>query len=415
VLKLHRNTEGTIAYQPRIHRFTATFTPSTQYPSPPNLFYTYNDTILLTDSAGTAFSGLDPNTQLCLPSFPCLPAATFPGDGFGGLGTGGTRASLDPEGIALAKDGGFWISDEYGPYLYRFDKTGKMTSVTVPPDSLLPIRNGEVNFASNNPPRYNLSQIPQPEDPTSGRANNQGFEGLSYDAKENALYVLLQSASINNGGLEKTTNRYTTLLKYELDKKGQNPKYAGQWVVPLPQYQDPTKKPSAKPRTAAASELLALGGGRFFALSRDGFGRGDAWNQSVYRQADVFSINNATDVKGRFDNYTDAFAPDGVLTSSVTPAKYCSFLDFNVPSELGKFGLTNGGAVDSDALLNEKWEGLALVPVHGEKKGEYYLFASNDNDFITQNGFYNFGQDTYADESGFNLLSQTLVFRISIQ
>jgi hypothetical protein len=292
---------------------------------------------------------------------------------------------------------------------------GKMTSVTVPPKSLLPIRNGEVNFASNNPPRYNLSQIAQPEDPTSGRANNQGFEGLSYDAKENALYMLLQSASINNGGLDKTTNRYTTLLKYGLDKQGRNPQYTGQWVVPLPQYQDPTKKPTAKPRTAASSELLALGGGRFFALSRDGFGRGDAWNQSVYRHVDVFSIKDATDIKDRFDNYTDAFAPNGVLDTSVTPAKCCSFLDFNVPSELAKFGLKNGGTVDSNALLNEKWEGLALVPVIGEKKGEYYLFASNDNDFVTQNGFIDFGRDRYADGSGYNLDSQMLVFRISIQ
>jgi hypothetical protein len=127
-----------------------------------------------------------------------------------------------------------------------------------------------------------------------------------------------------------------------------------------------------------------------------------------------FSIHNATDIKGRFDNFTDAFAPEGVLNTTVTPANYCSFLDFNLPSELTKFGLKNGEAVDSDALVNEKWEGLALVPVHEEKKGEYYLFASNNNDFITQNGYYNFGQDYDADESGFNFPSQMLVFRISI-
>lgn len=35
---------------------------------------------------------------------------------------------MDPEGLVLDKsDGGFWVSDEYGPYIYKFNKGGKMT------------------------------------------------------------------------------------------------------------------------------------------------------------------------------------------------------------------------------------------------------------------------------------------------
>lgn len=111
-------------------------------------------------------------------------------------------------------------------------------------------------------------------------------------------------------------------------------------------------------------------------------------------------------------------------------------------SELAKFGLHNGGAQDA-GLLNEKWESLALVPVepqghkdkHSKKAREYFLFSFSDNDFITQDGRFhekflllehkyaddivftrtgrmNFGRFKYADESGFNLDNQALVFRV---
>ena len=96
------------------------------------------------------------------------------------------------------------------------------------------------------------------------------------------------------------------------------------------------------------------------------------------------------------------------------PAKYCSFLDFNVNSQLGRFGLHNGGAQDQ-FLLNEKWESLAMVPVNpGKEDGEYFLFSFSDNDFITQDGFLNGGKFTYKDRSGFNLDNQALVFQIKL-
>ena len=78
---------------------------------------------------------------------------------------------------------------------------------------------------------------------------------------------------------------------------------------------------------------------------------------------------------------------EGVVNSDVVAATVCPFLDFNINSELNRFGLHNGG--DQDAgLLNEKWESIALVPVDGEDgaNDEYLLFSASDNDFITQNG-----------------------------
>lgn len=144
------NTEGTVNFQPRIHEFTVTLTlapgATAAKPSAPNVAFVYKDTILLSGPDGQPTTGLDADQAggLQYPGFPILPAATYTGDGFGGDGPGGKRVTLDCEALVLAKDGGFWISDEYGPYAYKFDKTGKMTAAIAPPDALLPLRNGTV-------------------------------------------------------------------------------------------------------------------------------------------------------------------------------------------------------------------------------------------------------------------------------
>ena len=33
---------------------------------------------------------------------------------------------MDPEGIAVDKQGNFWISDEYGPFIAKFSKKGQL-------------------------------------------------------------------------------------------------------------------------------------------------------------------------------------------------------------------------------------------------------------------------------------------------
>jgi hypothetical protein len=143
------NTEGTLNFQARIHKYNIKLTPvaaSLSNPAKPNVEFEYLDTILLTGPDGEPTTGLDPDFTggATYPGFPILPAATYTGDGFGGSGPGGKRVCLDPEGIVLSPGGGFWISDEYGPYLYKFDNKGKMVYAIAPPDALLPLRNGTV-------------------------------------------------------------------------------------------------------------------------------------------------------------------------------------------------------------------------------------------------------------------------------
>jgi hypothetical protein len=194
--------------------------------------------------------------------------------------------------------------------------------------------------------------------------------------------------------------------------------YVAEYVVPLPLYVDPTAKPAKNPKVASQSEIFHLKDGQFLVLSRDsGAGHGADSSLSVYRQVDVFNIENATNIKGStYDCASCSIASaKGVLKSGITPAQYCPFLDFNVNTQLNRFGVQNGGAQDS-TLLNEKWESLGLVPVDGKdgKDGEYFLLSLSDNDFITQQGFSNFAEFAYQDGSGYNLDSQALIFKITL-
>ncbi|KAI0469185.1 esterase-like activity of phytase-domain-containing protein [Xylaria cf. heliscus] len=423
------NTEGTLNYNPRVHKFKILFTPQQQAtisnPSSPNLEFQYLDTIKFSGPDGTPCTGLDGDAKghLSYAGFPDLPVATYEGDGFGGNGPGGKRIPIDSEGLYVNDDGTFWVSDEYGPYVYLFDPQGKMLAAIRPPESIVPKRNGTDSFSADSPPRYinnGTGDDVAPADPNTGRDNNHGFEGLTVSADGKSLYVLLQAATVQEGGLNKQTQRYTRFLKYDVSNR-LAPIYSGEWIVPLPLYVDPTAKPSKNPKAAAQSEILALENGQFFVLSRDSSaGNGQEVTESVYRQIDVFDISGATNIKaaGAYDcteaTCVVADADTGSLKGNITTAKYCSFLDFNVNAQLGRFKLHNGGTTDP-GLLNEKWESIGMVPVNPKSpNGEFFVFSLSDNDFITQDGHMNGGKLPYADESGFNLDNQALVFKITI-
>ena len=381
----------------------------------PNLQLYYLNSIGLTSPTGDPTTGLDPTAVQHLPSFPPLPLARYTGDGFGGPGPGGARIALDTEGLVLASDGSFWISDEYGPYLYHFSKTGRMLAALAPPAAIVPRRNGTRSFSAASPPRYDPNATVVPEDPESGRSNNQGFEGLAMGHDGKRLFALLQSAAVQEGGADDATRRHARLVEWDVTMMPA--KYVGERVVPLPLYQ--SKEGSNK--VAAQSEIYALDNGQFFVLARDsGAGRGADDTQSLYRQIDVFDIEGATNVKGDKADAPDGQIADedGKLNEGVEPAEYCPFLDFNVNAQLGKFGLHNGGAQDA-GLLNEKWEGLVVAPVEPGQAGrgkrrDVFVFAVSDNDFITQDGSMDGGGLKYKDESGFDVDTQALVFRVEI-
>lgn len=146
------NTEGTLNFQSRVHKIAITLTPNdsatVEHPSPPNLKLEYLDTIKFTGPDGEPTTGLDADARGALkyPGFPDLPGATYTGNGFGGPGPGGHHISIDSEGLILNDDGTFWVSDEYGPYVYKYSASGKMLQAIRPPEAYIPHRNGSERY-----------------------------------------------------------------------------------------------------------------------------------------------------------------------------------------------------------------------------------------------------------------------------
>lgn len=239
----------------------------------------------------------------------------------------------------------------------------------------------------------------------------------------------LRCRRIQEGGSKSKNRRYARLLKYRLRNK--QAEYEAEYVVPLPVL--PTGK------VAGQSEIHFISDEQFLVLARDsGSGHGQDSSESIYRNADVFDISQATNIMSpKNDANGGAIASSkGVLNADVIPATYCPWLSYNNNDQLNRFGVHNGGSKD-ETLLNEKWESFALLPIDGKFRtrgdgDEYYLISFSDNDFITQNGqcsaivkqktnnlpnhlgYINSGRNRYVDASGFNLDTQVLVFKVRL-
>ena len=396
------NVTGTSDYRARINRLFITFKPLDDPTVVPvaerqnSVEATLTDTILLTDAAGQSLTGLDPNgIRRAANGLPDLPQAS------------NGRVSIDSESLALLPDGGFFVGDEYGPYLYRFSSTGRLRAAIRPPDAFLPKRKGKEDFSSNNPGPG--AKPPEPLNPDTGRQNNQGFEGLTLTPPGGKFLVAaLQSATRQDGGSLPDTRRYARLLYYDIADLDR-PKLAREHVIPLPVFETA----DGQRRVAAQSELLALDETFFLLLCRDANnGYGTASATSRYRSIDLLDTSRATNIAGSPYDGTVPVAPNGKLVDGVVPATLTRYIDINETAELHKFGLHNGEPNDRNNL-SEKWEGMALVPaLDPANPNDYFLFVTNDNDFITQNG-YQIGA-AYADASGLEVDTMILVYRITL-
>lgn len=398
------NVSGTVDYAPRLNQISLSFTP-----------------------AALGVSGLSQNqislsltgsTQL----FEMLPSgATRPLSGLdpvpGGVATGGARASagsqpelpqahngklaLDAEGVVVLADGSRLVSDEYGPSVYRFSASGAFMGALPVAPSVRPVRNGVTDYSSNNPAAG--QPAPSPANPTRGRANNQGFEGLSLSPDGRTLFVALQSAARQDLGSPATATRdHTRLFSYDLSNLD-DIRLSGEYVIKLPKFQQGTST-----LVAAQSEIHAVSDTQLLILPRDGNGLNTGTQVSQLRRVDVIDISSATNILNHPSEAQITAA--GTLKAGITPVTYQAFLDINNPAELARFGLTNGVAAGLDNL-SEKWEGLALLPaLDPNAPNDYFLFVANDNDFITTRGFH----AGAAYNGGFENDTMFLAWRVTV-
>ena len=386
------NVAGTTNYVPRFNIFDISFVP-TAGGSQDNVRLTLRDTIKFTEADGTPFTSLDPTSTGTgtRAGFPALPQA------FNG------RLSLDAEGIIVNPDGTLWVSEEYGPYIFKFSAAGVLQSAVRPPAAVIPQRNGADSFASNNPGPG--QPAPSPANPVTGRQNNQGMEGLSISPDGRTMFALLQSAARQDGGTGGTGPRQNTRL-FVYDLTSGTPSLKAEYVVQLPTFANGTATV-----VAAQSEVLAVSNTQLLVLARDGNGRGLANPQSNYRRILIYDITGATNLVGTaYDTAGTPIAPGGVLAAGITPASRHELIDLNDSAQLAKFGLRNGAPDDANNL-SEKWEALALVPALDlDRPDDWFLLVGNDNDFITSNGF----QDGGAYDAGFDNDNMVLVYRLTL-
>ena len=393
------NVEGTTDYRPRLNTVIVKLTPADPAATldaaaqQAGVSATLTDSLPLTEATGTPLTGLDPDSvRGGANGLPDLPQAI------------NGHVSLDAEAIARLADGSFFIGDEYGPYIYRFSGAGQLLSAIRPPAAFIPMRNGDENFSSNNPGGPGARK-PSPEDPDSGRQNNQGFEGVALTPDGKLLVAVLQSATRQDGGRSAATRRYTRALVYDVTDPAA-PKLTSEYVVPLPVFKD-----QGKTKVAAQSELLALSDTLFLLLCRDsnnGYGvKGDS---SQYRRVELLDLGNATNIAGSDYDASKPVAPKGELEPDVVPATLQSFIDLNDNAQLNRFGLHSGAPNDRNNL-SEKWESMSLVPaLDPDHPRDFFLLVGNDNDFLTTDG----SQVGAAYQASADVDTMLLVYRVTL-
>ncbi|KAB0680199.1 esterase-like activity of phytase family protein [Aureimonas leprariae] len=120
-----------------------------------------------------------------------------------------TGADFDVESIQPVADG-FWIGDEFGPWLMKFDRDGHLKEVH-------DTRVGEVKVLSPDNPTLQLPADPTKPLPAFDLKRSGGFEGLAQSPDGAKLYALLEGPLFKDGAPEKTADGWTALRIVEFD------------------------------------------------------------------------------------------------------------------------------------------------------------------------------------------------------
>jgi hypothetical protein len=182
------------------------------------------------------------------------------------LSTDGDDARLDPESVRVSRDGRHvYISDEYGPHVYEFDRlTGlRVRTFALPAELAVPVQSpeGAVEISGN----------------TVGRVANKGMEGLALTPDGRTLVGAMQSPLIQDGG---TSAQFIRLVAIDV-RTGATRQHA---------YGLTNTGTPSKPKYPTVSEILAINDHEFLVDERDGKGLGD---DSVAAFKQVFHIDLA--------------------------------------------------------------------------------------------------------------------------
>ena len=237
---------------------------------------------------------------------------------------------LDPEGT-------FYLSDEYGPYVFEFNRQGHLIRrINIP-----------FKFAIASPSADPTAEL---LGNSSGRQANRGMEGLAISPDGRFLFGMMQNALLQDNGLTPlTTDRLglnNRILKIDL-LTGETHEYV--YVL------------EAINRGQGANEILAINDHEFLVLDRDNRSNLQTPPQAPTRKKIYkINVNGATDVSGT------PSLPAGALPMGVVPVTKTLFIDLLDPA----FNLL--------PTIPEKIEGLAWGP--DLEDGRHLLYVISDND-----------------------------------
>ncbi|MEI6708158.1 MAG: esterase-like activity of phytase family protein [Methylococcales bacterium] len=247
-------------------------------------------------------------------------------------------ARLDPEGVRVSNDGkSVFISDEYGPYVYQFDrKTGKrIKAFTLPAYyAISKLDSVGANEISGN---------------TSGRITNKGMEGLAITPDGSTLVGMMQQNLIQD------TKKYLRIITIDI-ATGLTHEFAYKLD-----------------KGSSVSDILAINDHEFLVDERDGSGLGNG-DAAVVKKLYKIDLTGATEISG-------VAAITTANLTGITLVKKQEFLD--VLAILKANGVTA-------ANVPAKLEGVAFgsdIVIKGVNK--HTLFIANDNDFLPSVGGIN--------------------------
>jgi hypothetical protein len=151
-------------------------------------------------------------------------------------------ADLDPEDLAFAPDGTFWIGDEVKPYLLRASRAGEILERIEPPASFV------------------------------DRVDDRGFEGVAVAADGRTVYAILQQ------GNKMEPDKLNTLIgAYDVAARTWK-----EYKYRLDDYRLYDYPEEVKGNTHACG-LAVAGGNELYVLERDNQAGGNARLKRVYR------------------------------------------------------------------------------------------------------------------------------------